>query len=74
MVTLGAHLPRSFPASLERRGVIVATLVDREGHPGVFTVNWRGVRDDGSAVGSGEYFARMTTAGRTTGCKLVLLK
>ena len=34
----------------------------------------RGVRDDGSAVGSGVYFARMTTAGRTTGCKLVLLK
>jgi hypothetical protein len=56
------------------RGTRVATLVDREGHPGVFTVNWRGVRDDGSAVGSGVYFARLSVAGRTSGCKLVLLK
>lgn len=75
--TLRYVVPRRGHARLaiyDLRGERVATLVDREFDAGEFTVTWRGVRDDGTRVGSGVYFARLTASGHEANCKLVLLK
>jgi hypothetical protein len=56
------------------RGAHIATLFDRTMDAGEFTASWRGVRDNGSRVASGVYFARLTTAAGETTRKLVLLK
>jgi hypothetical protein len=56
------------------RGARVATLVDRDMHPGAFTSTWRGVDDRGNAVSSGVYYARLSAGVTQTTTKLVLLK
>ena len=56
------------------RGERVATLLDRDLHPGLLTASWNGTDDRGRNVGSGIYFARLSTPAGTTSTKLVLLK
>ena len=56
------------------RGERVATLVDRDQDAGAFTVTWRGRDDRGTSVGSGVYFAKLSTASGERTYKLTLLK
>jgi len=56
------------------RGERVATLVDRDQDAGAFTVTWKGRDDRGTSVGSGVYFARLSTASGERTYKLTLLK
>ena len=54
-------------------GAYIVTLVDRDHSAGAFTVDWDG-RSNGSAVGSGVYFARIEQNGEVRTRKLTLLK
>jgi hypothetical protein len=56
------------------RGEHVATLVDRDQNAGAFTIAWRGHNDAGANVGSGVYFARLSTGRDERTYKLTLLK
>ncbi|HET6463366.1 MAG TPA: T9SS type A sorting domain-containing protein, partial [Candidatus Krumholzibacteria bacterium] len=56
------------------RGERVATLVDRDQDAGAFTVNWRGRDDHGTSVGSGVYFAKLSSGAAVRTYKLTLLK
>ncbi|HKW14050.1 MAG TPA: FlgD immunoglobulin-like domain containing protein [Candidatus Krumholzibacteria bacterium] len=56
------------------RGARVATLVDREMHPGTFTSTWGGTDDHGQPVSSGVYYARLSAGATPVSTKLVLLK
>ncbi len=55
-------------------GEKIATLVDGVRDAGAFMANWRGLDDSGSRVGSGVYFARLSTPSGSKTYKLVLLK
>jgi len=52
----------------------VATLLDAARPAGTHTATWRGRRDDGRAVASGVYLARLRAEGQTGVCRLVLAK
>ncbi|HET6462645.1 MAG TPA: M14 family zinc carboxypeptidase [Candidatus Krumholzibacteria bacterium] len=57
------------------RGARVATLVNEPRAPGTYVARWSGRDDQGAAVASGVYFARLSVAGASTIVrKLVLLK
>lgn len=58
----------------DARGALVRSLADHESEAGTFTLGWNGRDNAGNAVGSGIYFARLTSAGRTHSCKLTLIK
>ena len=75
--TVRYTLPANGHVSLavyDLRGERVATLADKEEKAGAYTVTWRGTTDGGVAVGSGVYFARVSTAAGQRTYKLVLLK
>ena len=48
-------------------GEEIAVLADIVQHAGVYTVEWNGTRNDGSAVSSGVYFIRMHAAAEEPG-------
>jgi hypothetical protein len=52
----------------------VAGLAEGTMTPGVYTRDWNGRTDDGTPVGSGVYFARLSTREGTRGEKLIVLK
>jgi hypothetical protein len=56
------------------RGERVATILDRDQEAGAFSVPWRGRNDAGASVGSGVYFAKLSTAAGDRTYKLTLLK
>ncbi len=56
------------------RGERVATLLDRDQEAGAFTVSWRGRDDRGASVGSGVYFAKLSSGDGVRTYKLTLLK
>ena len=58
----------------DARGARVATLFDGERNAGAYTVDWSGRADNGDAVASGLYFARIEHASGTRSKKMVLLK
>lgn len=75
--TVRYTLPAKTHVSLEifdLRGEKVATLVDLDQNAGAFTTTWLGRNDAGAAVGSGVYFAKLSTASGVRTYKLVLLK
>jgi hypothetical protein len=62
-------------AIYDARGARVATLVDRtEREAGAYRVEWSGRSDNGNAVSSGIYFARIEHAGAIRSKKMVMLK
>jgi hypothetical protein len=61
-------------AIYDSHGSRVATLVDDERSAGAYTWTWHGVDDHGRQASSGVYFARVTHARGTNGCKMILLK
>jgi hypothetical protein len=58
----------------DARGARVATLLSAERDIGAHTTAWDGHDDNGHAVGSGVYFARLSHAAGTRTYKLLLLK
>jgi FlgD Ig-like domain/Beta-propeller repeat len=58
----------------DSHGARVTTLVDSEKPAGEYSVAWRGLNASGGTVGSGIYFARLTSASGTRSYKLTLLK
>jgi len=59
----------------DARGAHVATLVDAVTPAGAYTIKWNGHDDRGNAVGSGVFFARLTSlAGVRSYYKMTLLK
>jgi hypothetical protein len=56
------------------RGSLVRTLADETMSAGGHTVEWNGRDDDGSVVGSGLYFYRLTAGGHSQAKKMVILK
>ncbi|HEU4365582.1 MAG TPA: SBBP repeat-containing protein [Candidatus Krumholzibacteria bacterium] len=59
----------------DARGARVATLVDDEvREAGAYSIEWNGRREDGAAVASGVYFARIEHDGTARSKKMVLLK
>ena len=58
----------------DARGAHVATLVDAVTPAGAYTVTWNGRDDRGIAVGSGVYFARLSSAADRRSYKMTLLK
>jgi hypothetical protein len=57
------------------RGARVATIVNESRAPGTYVARWSGRDDQGAAVASGVYFARLSVAGSSTVVrKMVLLK
>ncbi|MCD4829032.1 MAG: T9SS type A sorting domain-containing protein [Candidatus Cloacimonetes bacterium] len=56
------------------RGQLVKTLLDGRMPEGEHQIVWRGADNNSRPVGSGVYFTRMTTAGRNTVRKMLLLK
>jgi len=58
----------------DARGALVSTLVEGYVDAGNYESEWNGRNEDGRALGSGVYFARLTTADGTAVRKLVLLK
>jgi len=58
----------------DARGRKVATLLDRPLLSGEHVVRWNGRADDGSAVASGAYYARLRALGESKTVKLVLSK
>jgi hypothetical protein len=62
-------------AIYDARGARVATLVDNETRDaGAYRVGWNGRTDNGEAVSSGIYFARIEQNGAARSKKMVLLK
>lgn len=75
--TLRFSIPRGGHVQLvvfDARGRRVCTLVDEERAPGVHDVVWRGEDDDGRAVASGVYFARLRADGRRLQQKMLLVQ
>jgi hypothetical protein len=58
----------------DARGAHVARLVDAVAPAGAYTVTWNGHDNRGNAVGSGVYFARLTSAAGARSYKMTLLK
>ena len=58
----------------DAHGMRIATLVDEEKAAGAYTQEWNGRDDEGHAVSSGVYFARMNHTSGTKSYKMVLLK
>jgi hypothetical protein len=58
----------------DARGAHVNTLVARDHAAGVYDVGWNGRAADGSAMGSGVYFVRVSHARGEESRKMVLLK
>lgn len=58
----------------DARGAIVATLIDTEKPAGAHTIEWNGRDSRDSAVGSGVYFARLSSSSGTRSYKMMLLK
>jgi hypothetical protein len=56
------------------RGAYITSLVQKEHPAGAFSAEWDGRAADGTAVGSGVYFARIEHNGTTRSKKMVLLK
>lgn len=71
--TLPAH-GRVVIAIYDLRGARVAMLVDRNMEAGAYTVEWSGRDDRGTPVGSGVYFAQLTSPAGTRSYKMTLLK
>jgi hypothetical protein len=58
----------------DTNGALVRTLFNGEHNAGAFTTEWDGLADNGSAVGSGIYFARIVQNGETRTNKMTILK
>jgi len=58
----------------DARGAHVAALLNEEKAAGAYTVTWAGQDDNGHAVGSGIYFARINSAAGMRSYKMTLLK
>jgi len=56
------------------KGQLVRTLVNEELTAGLHKLVWTGTNDNNQNVGSGVYFARFETAGKTLTQKMVLMK
>ena len=56
------------------RGTHIATLVDAVTPAGAYTIKWNGHDDRGNAVGSGVFFARLTSPVGIRSYKMTLLK
>ena len=56
------------------RGQLVKAIVNQMKAHGTYQAKWDGRDQSGKAVSSGLYFTRLTTPGKTTTAKLVLLK
>jgi flagellar hook assembly protein FlgD len=52
----------------------VTTLVDQDAAAGSFRATWDGRRSDGSAAGSGVYFARLQSNGTAIASKKITLQ
>jgi len=62
-------------AIYDARGARVATLIDNEEREaGAYRMDWNGHADNGVAVSSGVYFARIEQSGAARSKKMVLLK
>ncbi len=75
--TISFSLERAMRVALaiyDVRGREVATLVDRRFTPGLHRVSWDGIDAGGAPVGSGIYFYRLSSGGKTLGRKMMLLK
>ena len=55
-------------------GRVVATLVDQEQPPGMYSVVWHGATDGGVTASSGVYFYRLEATGYHSAQKMVLLR
>jgi flagellar hook assembly protein FlgD len=58
----------------DAHGAYVATLFDGERNAGAYSIEWDGRTNNGDAVASGVYFARIEHNGATRTKKMVLLK
>ena len=56
------------------KGVMIRELVSKNMDPGEYFVEWGGDDGRGNAAGSGVYFCRLTSSGRSVVRKIVLLK
>jgi hypothetical protein len=55
-------------------GKLVRDLVDEMHEPGGYSVDWDGLNDEGSMVGSGVYFCRMFASDFSRSIKIILVK
>jgi hypothetical protein len=58
----------------DAHGARVVTLISAEKDAGAYTATWTGHDDRGTAVGSGVYFARLTSPAGARSYKMTLLK
>jgi hypothetical protein len=76
--TVSYTVPSRGPVTVaiyDARGALVATLVHNESHEaGAYRMEWSGRADNGSAVSSGVYFARIVMGDAVRSRKMVLLK
>jgi FlgD Ig-like domain len=75
--TIAYHIPKSGFAKLQiydLKGRLVETLVESQRAMGDYAAAWDGRDDEGSAVASGVYFARLSFDGTLRTQKIVLLK
>jgi hypothetical protein len=56
------------------QGRVVRTLIEQDAAPGTFTAQWDGRSDDGASLGRGVFFARLTTDGRSSDVRKVVLQ
>jgi hypothetical protein len=75
--TLEYSLPAAGKVTIDiynTRGERVRRLLRSECTAGTHIVDWNGENDNGQPLASGIYFARITSAGATTGHKMLLLR
>jgi hypothetical protein len=75
--TIVFHLAKAEHARLEIyniKGQKIMTLVDDKLPAGRHALQWKGVNDESKPVGSGVYFYRLSTAGKSVTRKMILLK
>jgi hypothetical protein len=75
--TISFALPKAGLVELDIyniRGQKVKSLLNENFTSGNHTISWHGMNDCGSTVASGVYFARISSNGKTSSRKLVLLK